>query len=202
MQACCFRFYFLLVTVNIFAGMVPSRQRQWARWNDSRELWTRWETRWTRGRRHQGSTQEGSGGCTRTTHCGIGQRVQGFHRALHPTSQQVEGGVGVRDRIVGGGSCSVGEVGCTTGNTSWGTDCRVRSFVHFATDGEPVAVGTRFVVTRIASESCIQGEAMVWGWTSRCQCNSPNARSPPGPRGVVKSQKLRVETHSNSVHQT
>ena len=29
---------------------------------------------------------------------------------------------------------------------------------------------------------------MVW----RCQCNSPNARSLPGPRGVVESQKLRV----------
>ena len=68
-----------------------------------------------------------------------------------------------------------------------GEKVAVRSFVHFATDG-----GTRFVVTRIASESCIQGEAIVWGWTSRCQCNSPNTRSPLGPRGVVESQKLRV----------
>ena len=70
--------------------------------------------------------KKASRGRTRTTHCRICQRVQGFHRALHQTSHQVEGGVGVRDRIVGGGSCSVGEVGSTTGSASWGTSCGKR----------------------------------------------------------------------------
>ena len=116
--------------------------------------------------------KKASRGRTRTTRCRICQRVQGFHRALHQTSHQVEGGVGVRDRIVGGGSCPVAEVGSTTGSASWGTGCGKRGpHVDVATDGESVAGGMWFIVPRIASESCTQGKAMVWWRTSRCQCN-------------------------------
>ena len=45
---------------------------------------------------------------------------------------------------------------------------------------------------QLERDSLSQGKAMVWGRTSRCQCNSSHARSPPRPRGVFNHQKMRV----------
>ena len=61
----------------------------------------------TRGRCHQESSQEGSGGGTRTTH-------RRTHQGGHQTHLKVKDGFGDRERIVGGQSRPIDTVGSTS----------------------------------------------------------------------------------------
>ena len=114
------------------------------------------------------------------------------HRAFNQAHLKVKDGLGDRDRIVGGQSRPIDTVGSTS-SASWRSCCCRRGpSVDVATNGESVARGTRFVVSGFAPESCGEGEALVWGRSTRCKCHSPHPRSPSGSRGVDEQQELRI----------
>ena len=78
----------------------------------------------------------------------------------------------------------------STSSASWRSCCcRRGTSVDVATNGESVERGTRFVVSGAVPESRGEGETVVRGRSTRCQCHSPHPRSLSGSRGVDERQE-------------